>query len=120
MNAFQTGLNEILLISSIPNRNVEVATIGRGEGHKPVSALTDKFYKELVIHIYFLQVDLSTKLKEKYLGRRQIFNQRLVNHTQNLDQTWITFFLRILFRTNLVSINNQVIKIVMRKEMQTS
>lgn len=70
LNAFQTASNKTLLISSIPNRNVEVVTIGPDEGYKPVSALTDKFYKELVIHIYFLQVDLSTKLKEKYLGRR--------------------------------------------------
>ena len=97
MNAFQTALNQTLLISNIPNRNVEVVTIGRDEGHKPVSDLTDKFYKELVIHIYFLQVDLSTKLNKKYLGRRQIFNQRLVNHTQNLHQTWITFFCAFCF-----------------------
>ena len=66
MDAFRTALNETLLISNIPNRNVGVVTTAPGEGHKPVSVLTDKFFGKPAHTLYFLHVDFPTKLKEKY------------------------------------------------------
>ena len=66
MDAFRTALNKTLLISNIPNRNIEVVTTAPGKEHKPVSVLTDKFFREPAHALYFLHVDLSTKLKEKY------------------------------------------------------
>ena len=120
LDAFRTTLNEILLISNIQNRNVEVVTItiAAGEGHKPVSVLTDKFCKELAYTHLFPTGRFVYKIgREIAMGAVKYFNQRLVNHTKNLYWTWIAYFLLVLFWTNLASNNNQIINIAMRKEM---
>ena len=98
MDAFRTALNETLLISNIPNRNVEVASIAPGEVHKPVSVLTDLIYEKLAHTHVFRTGRFAYKVEiEKPLGAVKYFNQRLLNHTQNLHQTWITYFCSFFF-----------------------
>ena len=88
MDAFRTTLNEILLISNIQNRNVEVVTIAAGKGHKLVSVLTDKFCEELAYTHLFPTGRFVYKIgREIAMGAVKYFNQRLVNHTKNLYWT---------------------------------
>ena len=44
----------------------EGIVVAPGEGKKPDSILNDKLCEELVIHICFLLVNMSTKLKGKF------------------------------------------------------
>ena len=68
LSEFITLSMETTFVSEIPSscEMEEGIVAAPGQGNKPVSILNDNFARSLVIHIFFLMVNMATKLKGKF------------------------------------------------------